>query len=129
METNLTELLFLDVATYCVFGFFGCLGFMTWYLRRNIEEDQKEKIQNVIWLENIFYFRDFARKKSGNILFVYYLGISFLAAVLAIFCLNMFRQFKDLEPLIRYSLAVAVVAVVCLVVGLVYRLAGKKYYT
>jgi len=128
METSPTELMFLDVATYCVFAFFCCLAFMVWYLRRNIDEELKEKIRNVIWLENIFYFRDFTRKRFGRAHFVYHLAAIFLAAVLAIFSLNIFHQFKNLEPIFRYSLAVAVVVIICLMVGLVYRLSNKQYY-
>ncbi|SHO50942.1 hypothetical protein [Desulfopila aestuarii] len=128
METSQTELLFLDVATYCVFAFFCCLAFMVWYLRRNIDEELKEKIQNVIWLENIFYFRDFTRKRFGRTHFAYHLAIIFLVALLSIFSLNIFQQFKDIEPIFKYSLAAAVVVIIGLVVGLVYRLSNKQYY-
>lgn len=128
MGTSQTELMLLDVATYCVFAFFCCLAFMVWYLRKNIDEELKEKIRNVIWLENIFYFRDFTRKRFGRTHFVYYLAIIFLAAVLAIFSFNIFHQFNSIEPMFRYSLTAAVVLIICLMVGLVYRLSNKQYY-
>lgn len=128
METSQPELLLLDVATYCVFLFFCCLFFMIWYLRKNIDDDLKEKIKHVIWLESIFYFRDFTRKKFGRTHFVYHLTIVFLAAVLAIFSFNIFRQLTDLEPIFRFTLIAAVVAILCLIVGLIYRLSNKRYY-
>lgn len=128
METGRTDLLFLDVATFFVFAFFCCLAYMTWYLRRHIDEELKDKIQNVIWLENIFYFRDFTRKRFGRIHFVYHLATILLSAVLVIFSLNIFHQFQAIEPLIRYVLTAAVVVIICLMVGLIYRLSTKQYY-
>lgn len=128
METNPTELLFFDLATYCVFGFFGCFFFMTWYLRRCVDQELQQRARSAVWLENIFYFRDYTRKISGRVHFVYYLALLFLAGVLGIFILNIFRQFSSMEPLYRYLLSGSVVLIVGLVLGLVHRLSQKRYY-
>jgi len=128
MQSIQTEMVFLDTATYCIAGFFGCLAFMIIYLRRNMDDELKEKVRNAIWLENIFYFRDFTKKRFGRVHYVYYLAMLFVGAVLAIFCINIYLQFQTIEPFYRYLLLITVGIVVGLAVGLVYRLSGKRYY-
>jgi len=128
MNVDPKELLFLDFASYCVVGFFACLAFMVWYLRRNTEGEQNERVRNSVWLQNIFYFRDFTRKKFGSVHYVYHLCMVLLATVLAVFSLNIFIQFAAVEPPFRYLLTSAVVLIIFLLVGLVYRLSKKRYF-
>jgi len=128
MNVDPNELLFLNFAGYCVVGFFACLAFMVWYLRRNTEGEQNERVRNSMWLQNIFYFRDFTRKKFGRAHYVYHLGLVLLSTVLAIFSLNILIQFSTVEPPFRYLLTSAVVLIIFLMIGLVYRLSKKRYF-
>lgn len=128
METVPIDLLFFDVATYCILGFFGCLAFMIWYLRKHIDAELQERVRNAIWLENIFYYRDFTRKKFGRVHFVYPLTILFVLVVMGIFCLNIFAQLRMLESPFNYLLSGAVVLILLVLAGLVQKLSRKQFY-
>ncbi|MFV0438361.1 MAG: hypothetical protein ACK5PS_13350 [Desulfopila sp.] len=128
MLTGSADMVLMDAVTLCLGGFFGCLIYMILYLRKHIDERLQEKVRHAIWLENIFYFRDYTKKKFGRPHSIYYLATFLAAVVLGVFCLKMYDQLTHLAPLYRYPLMVVVGIVVILVLGLIWRLRGKTYY-
>lgn len=128
MNPTSTEMMIFNIATYCILGLFACFAFISWYLRKNIDAELKEKIRNAIWLECIFYYRDFTQKKFGRVHFVYQLTIFLMVLIVALFVAGIFSQVKNLQPPINYLLSCGVIVLVAVVTGMVYKLSKKRYY-
>lgn len=128
MNPASTEMMIFNIATYCILGLFACFAFMSWYLRKNVESELKEKIRNAIWLECIFYFRDFTHKEFRRVHFVYQLAICLMVVITALFVAGIFFQVKNLQSPINYLVSCGVIVLVAVVTGMVYRLSKKRYY-
>lgn len=127
MNENVSQVVLMDFATCCLVGFLCCLAAMIWYLRRQVQDELQTQIRQAIWLETLFYFRDYTRRHNRAWYMLYPLATTMLAVVLGIFLVNIFYQFSRLQPMMQYPLSLAVAIAVIFVLGVVFRMSKKDY--
>ena len=129
METSVFHPLVLDLALYGFFGFFGCLAFMSWYLKRTSHILKKQPNRGFMWIETLFRFRDFTRVHFRKVHTVYYLAILLLFSITAIFCAGITLHGLSQPAPFNSLIGIMGPIVFAILLALFWHLAKKSYYT
>lgn len=117
-----------DIATYSLGGFFVCLVFIFWYLRKDEESTSEMEQKFTIWADVLFRYRDFTRKRFGKVHFIYYLALFFLTTVTLMFGLNFFLHIQTIQAPFRYLIGIAGAIILSFVIGMFYHISKNEYY-
>lgn len=125
MNTPVIPNVLFDIAAYALYVFFACFAFMMWYLRKNEVPEEEANKKYVFWAAILFRYRDFTRKRSGKVHFIYYLSLLLLMIVTVVFVIGFYLQVQTMESPLKHIVGISGVVILALVIGMFYHIAGR----
>lgn len=117
-----------DIATYCIVSLFICLMFMKWYLRKYGNDKVQDILDQSMWLELAFVYRDFTRIHFGKAHYIYHCIIVIISTLVALFTIGIYDHFQKTGYPMNIALFAISSIAIATIFGLIYKTSKKEYY-
>lgn len=122
------QILAYDFILIALLTLAACIAISYTYLLSQKDANYNASIWFCMWPDLIFRFRDYTRKKSSKLYYLYYVAISALMVFIGSIFTFVLHEIFLLESPLRYIALFASFIPICLTVAVWISMAKVKYY-